>query len=343
MKKPGRLRIDAALLAAWSLVFAIGAGAGVAPDDGPGVRSVESIGLTVDDLDRSVAFFTTVLGFEKVSEVELAGTPWERLTGVFGARLKVARLRLGSETVELTDYLAPRGRPYPQDTRANDLWFQHIAIVVSDMDAAYARLRAAGVEHASTGPQRLPESIPAAAGIRAFYFRDPDGHFLELLEFPPDKGEARWHSPRGLEGPLFLGIDHTAIVVKDTGRALAFYRDRLGLVVAGTSENSGTEQEHLNNVEHAHLRITTLRPPEGPGIELLEYLSPRDGRIAPEAVRSNDFAYWQTRLVVERIATGKQGAGFGGEVAVPATALGFGAAAIVRDADGHAVELVRRP
>ena len=66
---------------------------------------------------------------------------------------------------------------------------------------------------------------------------------------------------------LFLGIDHTAIVVGNTEASLKFYRDALGLQIAGTSENYGTEQEHLNNVFGARLRITSLRAGSGgPGI-----------------------------------------------------------------------------
>jgi catechol 2,3-dioxygenase-like lactoylglutathione lyase family enzyme len=235
----------------------------------PVVAAVRCVGMTVSDLERSVDFYTGVLSFERASAAhEVAGEPWERLTGVFGLRTRTARLRLGDECLELTEYVAPVGRPPPADARSNDRWFQHVAIAVADMDRAYAALRAARVEHASTGPQRLPDSIPAAAGIRAFYFKDPDRHVLEAIQFPPGKGDPRWHEPAGER--LFLGIDHTAIVVADTTRSLRFYRDALGLQVAGTSENWGTEQEHLNNVQGARLRITTLRAADGPGVELLE-------------------------------------------------------------------------
>jgi len=78
------------------------------------------------------------------------------------------------------------------------------------MDKAYRWLRQNKVEHASTGPQRLPEWNKNSAGIWAFYFKDPDGHPLEILQFPPDKGLDRWHRP---SDTMFLGIDHTAIVV----------------------------------------------------------------------------------------------------------------------------------
>src|SRR5437762_9522131 len=146
------------------------------------------------------------------------------------------------------------------------------------MDRAYQWLRRHKVEHASPGPQRLPDWNKNAAGIQAFYFRDPDGHALEILAFPSDKGDAKWRRP---SGKLFLGIDHTAIVISDTEAGLRFYRDVLGMEVAGESENYGPEQERLNNVFGARLHITALRAGSGPGIEFLEYLAPRDGRPYP--------------------------------------------------------------
>src|SRR5262249_18461341 len=142
----------------------------------------------------------------------------------------VVRMVLHGDTIELTEYLAPRGRPIPVDSRSNDRWFQHVAIIVSDMDRAYAWLRKHKVEHASPGPQLLPAWNPNAGGIEAFYFKDPDGHVLEVLHFPHGKGDPRWRRP---SDDLFLGIDHTAIVVADTAASLAFYRDLLGMRVAG--------------------------------------------------------------------------------------------------------------
>ena len=135
-----------------------------------------------------------------------------------GSGCASSRMRLGDETIELTEYLTPRGRPIPVDSRSNDRWFQHVAIIVSDMDRAYAWLRQHQVEHASPAPQRLPDWNPNAGGIRAFYFRDPDGHPLEILWFPPGKGDPKWRRP---SDRLFLGIDHTAIVVGDTEASLA--------------------------------------------------------------------------------------------------------------------------
>ena len=84
-----------------------------------------------------------------------------------------------------------------------------------------------------------------AAGIKAFYFKDPDHHALEILWFPPGKGDPKWHRPAATK--LFLGIDHTAIVVNDTEASLKFYREALGLKQVAESENYGVEQKHLNN------------------------------------------------------------------------------------------------
>lgn len=312
------------------------------PAAGITATAVEAIGITVSDLNRSKNFFTGVLGFQVVAEYEAAGRDLELLTGVFGARTKTARLRLGRECVELTEFLAPRGRSYPADTRGNDRWFQHIAIITSDMTAAYQLLRDRGVAHASTGPQRLPAWNPNAGGISAYYFRDPDGHFLEVLQFPAGKGEPRWQD----RGALFLGIDHTAIVSGDTEASLRFYRDGLGLKVAGGAENYGIEQEHLNNVFGVRLRITTLRAAAGPGVELLEYLAPRDGRPAPLDLKANDLAHWHTAIVAP-------GAGallrhtFGGWLVSPDVVSGpplsgFTRGLLVRDPDAHGVRVVER-
>jgi catechol 2,3-dioxygenase-like lactoylglutathione lyase family enzyme len=311
------------------------------------VAAVGPIGMTVSDMDRAIDFYSTVLSFQKVSDVEIAGDAYEQLVGVFGARARVVRMRLGEESIELTEFLAPRGRPIPPDSRSQDGWFQHIAIIVTDMDRAYTHLRRHKVQHASSGPQRLPDWNPNAGGIEAFYFKDPDGHTLEILEFPAGKGLAKWHRPAG--SALFLGIDHTAIVSRDTDTSLAFYRDLLGLTIAGESENYGTEQEHLNNVFGARLRITALRAGAGPGIELLEYLTPRDGRPYPADARANDLFHWQTALIIagpDGAASVLRRAGVpfvsAGVITVAAIPLGFARGLLVRDPDGHVMQLVER-
>jgi catechol 2,3-dioxygenase-like lactoylglutathione lyase family enzyme len=306
-------------------------------------RAVAGVSITVADMDRSIDFYSAVLFFEKVSDVETSGPQVERLVGVPGLRMRVATMKLGAERIELTQYRAPKGRPVPADSRSNDRWFQHIAIIVNDMDQAYVWLRRHNVAHISPAPQRLPDWNPNAGGIHAFYFKDPDGHALEILQFPPDKGDARWQRP---SDRVFLGIDHTAIVVSDTEASLKFYRDTLGLQVVGGSENHGPEQERLNNVPGARLRITTLRAAEGPAIELLEYLAPRDGRPFPADTRANDLVRWHSllltpdaRAAAERLGASTRATGQPVVVSMSSGVLGFRQGFVARDPDGHAVQV----
>ena len=310
------------------------------------ISGVDAIDMTVSDIDRAVSFYSGVLSFKKISDREVAGETYESLEGVFGVRMRVVRMQLGDEFIELTEYLAPRGRLIPITARSNDRSFQHIAIIVSDMDKAYARLRENKVEHASSGPQRLPDWNKNAAGIRGFYFKDPDGHPLEILQFPPGKGAAKWHRA---SGNLFLGIDHTAIVVGDTDSSLRFYRELRGMRVVGESENYGTEQAHLNNVFGAHLRITSLRAESGPGVELLEYLSPRDGSPFPPDEHANDVVHRQTVVFTHDADTAAKQFSHAhapfvssGVVAESDGQLGFKKAFLARDPDGHAILVEER-
>jgi catechol 2,3-dioxygenase-like lactoylglutathione lyase family enzyme len=324
------------LLLLCACLLLLGAGNGPAADR---ALSVGAIGLTVRDAEAMARFFEQVLSFERVSDVEASGREVELLHGVFGARVRVVRLALGDESIELTEFKAPRGRDYPVDTRASDHWFQHIAIITSNMDAAYRRLREHGVAHASTQPQRLPDWNVNAAGIEAFYFRSPEGHFLEVLAFPSGKGDVKWQRKHR----LFLGIDHTAIVSADTQRSLAYYRDGVGLSIAGSGENYGVEQEHLNNVFGVRLRITTLRAAAGPGVELLEYLAPRDGRPAPLDLKANDLAHWHTTVsmpALEKFLRHQFGGWLVSPTIITTQPLLSGQALLMRDPDGHGVRLM---
>ncbi len=305
------------------------------------VERVDAVGITVSDMDKALAFYTKVLPFERISEQEFYGSEYERLKGLFGIRFRKARLRLGDEEIELTDYLTVGGRPIPVESRSNDLWFQHIAIVVRDMDSAYARLRQFNVEHISTAPQTLPPSIPAAAGIRAFYFRDMDGHALELIYFPPDKGNPKWQRPTD---KIFLGIDHTAIGISSTQKSAAFYQQLLGMSKLGESFNFGTEQEHLNNVFGASLHITGNGTASGFGVEFLEYLAPRGARPYPADARADDLIHWETIFVVKNIEALFKTLNASGVtllsasvVTVPSRAFGYKKAFYARDPDGHVV------
>ena len=225
------------------------------------VRSVLRVSRVVADLSRAARFYNEGLGFSLV---------------------RPTLVRLGWQEVELVQGEAGPGT----FTAANDLGFQHLAIVVSDMDAAFTRLIAQTPAAISTGgPQLLP---PDNGGVTAFKFRDPDGHPLELLHFPPGQGRALWRASG--EGP-FLGIDHSALAVSDTAASVAFYAG-LGFTVAATSLNHGPAQSRLDGIENARVEVTSLRPPDGgsPGLELLCYAPPGRENRRPAA------SQWTTLL-----------------------------------------------
>ena len=116
------------------------------------VREVGVIGLTVSDLGRELNFYTNALPFELVSISETRGKEQDALLGLHNVKLRVALLKLGDESIALTEHTGKKGRLIPKDSRSFDRWFQHIAIVVSDMDKAYERLLAHKVTHVSTAP-----------------------------------------------------------------------------------------------------------------------------------------------------------------------------------------------
>ncbi len=299
------------------------------------VREVGAIGLTVNDLGRELHFYTNTLPFELVSIAEGSGKEQDALLGMNGVRLRIATLKLGDERITLTAHAGRKGKPIPQDSRSFDRWFQHIAIVVRDMDKAYERLLAHKVKHVSTAAQTLPEWNKDAGGIKAFYFRDPEDHVLEIIWFPKGKGNPKWQQT---SDRIFLGIDHTAIVVSDTEKSLAFYRDALGLRVVGGANNYGTEQEHLNQVFGARLRITALRAERGPGIEFLEYIAPPGGRDLPADAKANDLVFWNTHLAVDNLGQLSATLRSAGARFVSKSG-GASRSEIVRDPDGHALQL----
>jgi len=118
--------------------------------------------------------------------------------------------QLGRERIELLEFADLAGRPYPPGSTSTDLWFQHMAIVVNNMEDAYQRVTANRRFRpiSRNGPVRLPDS---SGGVTAFKFRDHDGHPLELLAFPEGRVPAAWRDGHGTgPRPGFLGVDHTA-------------------------------------------------------------------------------------------------------------------------------------
>jgi catechol 2,3-dioxygenase-like lactoylglutathione lyase family enzyme len=313
------------------------------------VQRVKMLGFTVADVDSEVDFFTKVLQFEKIADFRLVGREYDTMEGVFNANMRIIHLRLGDEIVELTQYVSPpTGRPIPVPSYSNDAWFEHMAIVVNDIDAAYKVLQENNVRQISAYPITIPQTNAGAAGIAAIKFRDPERHDLELIYFPPGKGAPSWQKRTN---KLFLGLDHTAMTVENSEKEVTFYRDLLGFEVGGVTLNSGTTQEVLDNLFNDTCLITAMMPVSAPPhIELLGYKTPPGGRPMPADTMANDLWHWQTTLVTKDIeaVTGRlreAGVQFvtPDVVAIPQEAqaqLGFKKAVMVLDPSGHAIRLI---
>jgi len=318
---------------------------------------LDCIGFTSGDSEATATFFEQCLGFQREGDaVILDGGPYGELVGLPGGRFKVLRLAIGAELLEITEVLDPGpgarpGKAVPAGSRSTDRWFQHICLVVNAMDKALAGLEpafAAGtITPISSAPQRLPDWNTAAAGIVAFKFHDPEGHPLELLQFPPDKGDARWHG--GAPGPL-LGIDHSAIGIADTDASCRFYRELLGLSAGGDGVNSGPEQDGLDGLADTRVHITGHRCPTGAGVECLDYREPTGGRPMPADQGIQDLAHWQLRLrVADLAAIAERAEAFGGrlisagivELGDQGGWIGATRALQLADPDGHQLQLLQ--
>ena len=152
--------------------------------------------------------------------------------------------------------------------------------------------------------------------MRAFKFRDPDGHPLELIWFPPDEGRRAWH--RNASRAPFLGIDHSALSIASTARSVRFYLG-LGLRVRNRSSNHGPAQARLDGLPGARVQVTSLRPVSaaGPGLELLAYRPP--GRAVGTGPADDVVTDWITLAVSPSPGTAPRA---------------------VRDPDGHRLLLV---
>ena len=146
------------------------------------LRQARHAGITVSDLDRSIAFYRDVLGCELVVRQEKQGGYLAAIVGHPDAHLRMARLRLpGSEhLIELFQYLAPTGQPV--EIRPWNVGTSHLCFRVDDLRSLHARLVARGVDGFVGEPVEIDTG--ANAGGRSVYLRDPDGLIVELFEAP---------------------------------------------------------------------------------------------------------------------------------------------------------------
>ena len=143
------------------------------------IISADHTGITVSSLERSLAFWRDVLGFEFSHTAHQKGEFAEGITGVEGAELKLAVLKTpGGHKIELLEYLAPADRKRA-NLRPCDLGSVHVALLVEDLNAALDRIAFSGWKTAGQ-PQILTKG--PNAGKRVVYVRDLDGTTIELMQ-----------------------------------------------------------------------------------------------------------------------------------------------------------------
>jgi catechol 2,3-dioxygenase-like lactoylglutathione lyase family enzyme len=243
------------------------------------VQSVEAVIQNSMAAQAAIDWYQSRLGFVCAGNDVISGPMLAELfQWTESISLQRWILRLGEEILQIWGWPPGACAPYPDSWGGNDHWFQHICLVTDDLTSRVQVLAPDQLGVISSAPQRLPDWNQAAAGIEAFKFKDPEGHPLELLQFPPDKGDPRWHQDHQLDGRP-KGFDHSAISIACTDESLAFYRDVLGFHVKGQCVNSGIEQDQMDGLDNTRVAITALGPQSGAmGVEFLNYQSPTGGR-----------------------------------------------------------------
>ena len=143
------------------------------------IIAADHTGITVSNLDKSLAFWRDVLGFELSHRAHHTGDLASEVTGVAGAEISLAVLKGHGHKIELLEYHAPADRKQNVDLRPCDVGSVHVALMIDNLDAVLSAIAASGWRAAGK-PQTL-KSGPNA-GKRVVYIRDPDGTTIEFMQ-----------------------------------------------------------------------------------------------------------------------------------------------------------------
>ena len=144
------------------------------------ILAADHTGITVSDLERSLAFWHDVLGFELSHRAHQKGDLAEQITGVAGAEILIAVVKAPGHKIELLEYRAPADRK-KLEARPCDVGAVHVALTVDNLEAVLEKIAASGWDAAGE-PQTLTMGPNAAK--RVIYVRDPDGTTIELMQTP---------------------------------------------------------------------------------------------------------------------------------------------------------------
>ena len=153
------------------------------------ITGFSHVGVSVANLERSIAFYRDLLGMRLIQEVPMRGANYDAIMGLEGTEGRIAVLRTGNLEIELLEFKRPPARPLESGRHVSDQGISHFAIHVEDIAGLYGRLKAAGVRVHSALVH-----FPSCA-TTAVYFCDPDGNFIEMLEenIPGQAEEALAH------------------------------------------------------------------------------------------------------------------------------------------------------
>lgn len=149
------------------------------------LKGLHHAGITVSDLDRSLAFYRDLLGLEVLVIAERTDETIGQIVGYPGARIRLAMCQVPGDTarIELLHYLDPNGPSTDGETYRPASG--HVCFRVDNIDAHFEQLVAAGYQPRSTGPVTIAQG--PNTGVRALYVRDPDGYSVELFQPPADR------------------------------------------------------------------------------------------------------------------------------------------------------------
>lgn len=133
------------------------------------------IGISVTDIDRSIAFYRDMLGLDQLCDVfPFGGEHFEAIMDIPGVGGRMCMIGRNDLQLELFEFAGSKEKDpaYP----VSDRGYSHFGITVDDIDATYEKLRAAGVRI------HCPVITFMGGTMRATYCRDPDGNVFEILQ-----------------------------------------------------------------------------------------------------------------------------------------------------------------
>ncbi|MBV8144948.1 MAG: VOC family protein [Gammaproteobacteria bacterium] len=139
------------------------------------ITGMHHVGISVANLERSIAFYRDLLGLQVIQQVPMRGANYDAIMGLKGTDGRIAVLRTGNFEIELLEFQRPPSRP-AQPHHVSDQGISHFAVHVEDIPGLHARLIAAGVR-VHSAPVYF-----ASCATTAVYFCDPDGNYIEMIE-----------------------------------------------------------------------------------------------------------------------------------------------------------------